>query len=167
MFLLFGSGEKVTTIQPENRQEQDVIFYFKISAFARFQVMFQISASAIPPSHARITCIHRCSIYSCVAAGPAFGKQFRGPWFIRLASESHPESLRQSSYRHLVRQRTMLVAAPHQVAKMASALAWIEPSGSNSNLLRVGYREKWIQLKSTSASVLEGNTLLRWSTPSA
>ena len=44
MFLLFGSGEKVTTLQPENRQEQDVIFYFKISAFARFQVMFKISA---------------------------------------------------------------------------------------------------------------------------
>ena len=34
MFVLFGSGEKVTTLQPENRQEQDVIFYFKISASA-------------------------------------------------------------------------------------------------------------------------------------
>ena len=104
MFLLFGNGEKETTLQPENRQEQDVIFYFKISAFARFQVMFQISASAIPPSHALITCIHRCSIYSCVAAGPTFGKKFRGPWFIRLASESRKSTPVQLSQVHDARR---------------------------------------------------------------
>ena len=38
--------------------------------------------------------------------------------------QANSESLRQSSYR----QCPMLVAAPHQVAKMACALSWIEPN---------------------------------------
>ena len=29
-YVILDSGGKVTTLQPENRQEQDVIYYFKI-----------------------------------------------------------------------------------------------------------------------------------------
>ena len=47
------------------------------------------------------------------------------PWtLVHQTGERIPKVSPQSSYR----QCTMLVAAPHQVAKMACALSWIEPN---------------------------------------